>query len=92
MAPDSADLGILAKEGITAPALTSGGFHVNEETGMLLDQRETDISRSYAVGRNAVGLCSENYVCGLSLADCVFSGRKAGKHAAQTGAARVHEY
>jgi succinate dehydrogenase/fumarate reductase flavoprotein subunit len=36
----------------------------------------------YAAGRNAVGLCSRSYVSGLSLADCVFSGRRAGRHAA----------
>lgn len=32
----------------------------------------------YAAGRAAVGICSNSYVSGLSLADCVFSGRRAG--------------
>ena len=36
----------------------------------------------YAAGRTAVGLCSHSYVSGLSLADCVFSGRRAGRSAA----------
>ena len=36
----------------------------------------------YAAGRTAVGICSNSYVSGLSLADCVFSGRRAGHHAA----------
>jgi 3-oxo-5alpha-steroid 4-dehydrogenase len=36
----------------------------------------------YAAGRTAVGLCSHSYVSGLSLADCVFSGRRAGRRAA----------
>jgi len=36
----------------------------------------------YAAGRTAAGLCSRSYVSGLSLADCVFSGRRAGRHAA----------
>ncbi len=36
----------------------------------------------YAAGRTAVGLCSRSYVSGLSLADCVFTGRRAGQHAA----------
>jgi 3-oxo-5alpha-steroid 4-dehydrogenase len=36
----------------------------------------------YAAGRAAAGLCSRSYVSGLSLADCVFSGRRAGRHAA----------
>jgi 3-oxo-5alpha-steroid 4-dehydrogenase len=40
----------------------------------------------YAAGRSAVGLCSRSYVSGLSLADCVFSGRRAGRHAAAAAA------
>ncbi len=36
----------------------------------------------YAAGRTAVGICSNSYVSGLALADCVFSGRRAGEHAA----------
>ena len=36
----------------------------------------------YAAGRNAVGICSNSYVSGLSLSDCIFSGRRAGRHAA----------
>ena len=36
----------------------------------------------YAVGRSAVGLCSQNYVSGLSLADCVWSGWRAAEAAA----------
>ena len=35
-----------------------------------------------AAGRTAVGICSSSYVSGLSLADGVFSGRRAGGHAA----------
>jgi 3-oxo-5alpha-steroid 4-dehydrogenase len=29
----------------------------------------------------APGMCSGSYVTGLSIADCVFSGRRAGRHA-----------
>jgi len=36
----------------------------------------------YAAGRNAVGVSSHSYVSGLSIADCIFSGRNAGRHAA----------
>jgi 3-oxo-5alpha-steroid 4-dehydrogenase len=40
----------------------------------------------YAAGRTAIGLCSNIYVSGLSMADCVFSGRRAAQHvAAQMG-------
>jgi 3-oxo-5alpha-steroid 4-dehydrogenase len=31
-----------------------------------------------------VGVCSNSYVSGLALADCVFSGKRAGEHAART--------
>jgi 3-oxo-5alpha-steroid 4-dehydrogenase len=53
------------------------------------------IAGLYAAGRTAVGICSNSYVSGLSLADCVFSGRRAGEHAArqsvtsQTGSVRT---
>jgi 3-oxo-5alpha-steroid 4-dehydrogenase len=36
----------------------------------------------YAAGRTAVGVASQSYVSGLSLADCIFSGRRAGKQVA----------
>ena len=40
------------------------------------------IAGLYAAGRSAVGICSRSYVSGLSLADCVFSGRRAGLNSA----------
>jgi 3-oxo-5alpha-steroid 4-dehydrogenase len=65
------------------PTLTLGGLAVDEETGGV---RATAgggaIPGLFAAGRNAVGISSELYVSGLSLADCVFSGRRAGAHAA----------
>ena len=33
----------------------------------------------YAAGRNAVGICSNLYVSGLSYADCIYSGRRAAR-------------
>ncbi|MBX9638961.1 MAG: hypothetical protein K2X97_04305 [Mycobacteriaceae bacterium] len=36
----------------------------------------------YSAGRTATGICSNSYVSGLSLADCVYAGRRAGRHAA----------
>lgn len=69
------------------PTLTLGGLVVDGETGQV--RRESDgggVEGLYAAGRNAVGISSENYVSGLSIADCVFSGRRAGKHAAARGA------
>jgi succinate dehydrogenase/fumarate reductase flavoprotein subunit len=47
----------------------------------------SSIDGLYAAGRSAAGLCSRSYVSGLSLADCVFSGRRAGRHAARATAA-----
>jgi 3-oxo-5alpha-steroid 4-dehydrogenase len=65
-----------------APMLTLGGLVVNEETGQVRRGDGEVVPGLYAAGRNAVGICSHSYVSGLSLADCVFSGRRAGRHAA----------
>jgi 3-oxo-5alpha-steroid 4-dehydrogenase len=65
-----------------APGLTLGGLKVDEETGNVITSTGEQIEGLYAAGRNAVGICSESYISGLSLADCVFSGRRAGVHAA----------
>jgi 3-oxo-5alpha-steroid 4-dehydrogenase len=67
-----------------APVLTLGGLVVDQETGQVLRADGTAVPGLYAAGRSAVGLCSRSYVSGLSLADCVFSGRRAGRHAAVT--------
>jgi 3-oxo-5alpha-steroid 4-dehydrogenase len=65
-----------------APVLTLGGLVVDHGTGQVLRQDGTAVPGLYAAGRSAVGLCSRSYVSGLSIADCVFSGRLAGRHAA----------
>ena len=65
-----------------APVLTLGGLVVDHGTGQVLRQDGTAVAGLYAAGRSAVGLCSRSYVSGLSIADCVFSGRRAGHHAA----------
>jgi 3-oxo-5alpha-steroid 4-dehydrogenase len=65
-----------------APVLTLGGLVVDPGTGQVLRASGTGIEGLYAAGRSAVGLCSASYVSGLSIADCVFSGRRAGRHAA----------
>ena len=65
-----------------APMLTLGGLLIDEETGQVRKPGGTVLPGLYAAGRNAVGVCSNSYVSGLSLADCVFSGRRAGRHAA----------
>lgn len=62
-------------------AITLGGLCVNEATGLVTQPSGAVIPGLYAVGRAAVGLPSGRYISGLSLADCVFSGRRAARHA-----------
>lgn len=64
------------------PMISLGGLVVDEHTSEVLTDEGTAIAGLYAVGRSAVGICSNGYVSGLSLADCVFSGRRAGAHIA----------
>ena len=65
------------------PTLTLGGLVVDERTGQVRGEDGEVIPGLYAAGRNAVGVCSRQYVSGLSIADCVYSGRRAGGAAAR---------
>ncbi|HET9899021.1 MAG TPA: FAD-binding protein [Streptosporangiaceae bacterium] len=76
------DLSIRPRIAYPAPMLTLGGLVVAEETGQVRRPDGSVIEGLYAAGRSAVGVSSRSYVSGLSLADCVFSGRRAGRHAA----------
>jgi|HubBroStandDraft_1064217.scaffolds.fasta_scaffold09286_1 3-oxo-5alpha-steroid 4-dehydrogenase len=76
------DLSVRPRPAYPAPMLTLGGLAVDEDTGEVRRADGTVITGLYAAGRSAVGVCSNSYVSGLSLADCVFSGRRAGRHAA----------
>lgn len=64
------------------PTFSLGGLLVDEDTGAVRRADSTLIKGLYAAGRAAVGLPSNKYISGLALADCVFSGRRAGQHAA----------
>ncbi|CAM4318204.1 3-oxo-5-alpha-steroid 4-dehydrogenase [Mycobacterium basiliense] len=64
------------------PMLTLGGIKVDERTGAVVDDAGAAIPGLYSAGRTATGICSNSYVSGLSIADCVFAGRRAGTHAA----------
>ncbi|MFE3055114.1 FAD-binding protein [Nocardia sp. NPDC059239] len=68
------------------PMLTLGGLLVDEETGAVRTESGAAIPGLFAAGRAAVGVCSNSYVSGLSLADCVFSGRRAGTHSVELAA------
>lgn len=66
---------------------TLGGLRVDEERGLVLRADGSAIPGLYAAGRAAMGIPSDGYISGLSLADCVFSGRRAGRDAAASRAA-----
>jgi 3-oxo-5alpha-steroid 4-dehydrogenase len=66
----------------TCPAITLGGLRVDEASGGVLNAQGRAIPGLYAAGRSAIGIASNRYVSGLSLADCLWSGRRAGTQAA----------
>jgi 3-oxo-5alpha-steroid 4-dehydrogenase len=63
------------------PSITLGGLRVDEATGEVLAGDGSTINGLYAAGRSALGVASHSYVSGLSIAGCIFSGRRAGAHA-----------
>jgi 3-oxo-5alpha-steroid 4-dehydrogenase len=77
------DIGVGSKL-FPLPVLSLGGLVVDETSGAVLDGAGAPIGGLYAAGRTAVGICSHLYVSGLSAADCIFSGRRAAKSAAQS--------
>ena len=64
------------------PHLTLGGLRTDGASGRVLREDSTPIEGLYAAGRTAIGVSSNGYVSGLSVADGIFSGRTAGRHAA----------
>lgn len=76
------DVGLAAKL-FPCPTLTLGGLVVDENTGSVRGLNGDAIPGLYAAGRTAVGVSSGLYVSGLSIADGIFSGRRAGLHAAR---------
>lgn len=77
------DVSFAARLTYPMPMLTLGGLLVDESTGAVRAETGGVIPGLFAAGRAAVGICSNGYVSGLSLADCVFSGRRAGTHSAK---------
>jgi 3-oxo-5alpha-steroid 4-dehydrogenase len=71
------------------PALTLGGLRVDESNGAVRKRDGDPIEGLYAAGRAAVGIASNHYVSGLALADCIWSGRRAGGFAASAAVTRV---
>lgn len=71
------------------PSLTLGGLRVDESNGAVRKTDGETISGLYAAGRAAVGIASNHYVSGLALADCIWSGRRAGASAASVATAQT---
>lgn len=59
---------------------TLGGLNVDEASGLVLRADGSAVPGLYAAGRTAFGLCSHNYISGLSIGDCIFTGRRAARH------------
>ncbi|KAI0965163.1 FAD binding domain-containing protein [Xylaria arbuscula] len=68
---------------MVSPSMGLGGLRVDGASGMVLNADGTTIPGLYAAGKNAVGVSSQSYISGLALADCVFSGIRAGEHASR---------
>src|SRR5690606_38104643 len=69
-----------------SPCLSLGGLRTDGMTARVLGEDGAAIEGLYAAGRTAVGVASNGYVSGLSVADGIFSGRNAGRHAAARAA------
>lgn len=71
------NIGLKAKL-FPCPTITLGGLKVDEKTGQVMGESQA-VPGLYAAGRNAIGVASWNYVSGLSIADGVYSGRRAAR-------------
>jgi 3-oxo-5alpha-steroid 4-dehydrogenase len=71
------------------PALTMGGLVCDEDTGQVLAPDGVAVPKLYAAGRTAIGICSNYYVSGLSLADCIWSGWRAAETLKGHGGAKA---
>ncbi len=65
------------------PSISLGGLAIDGLTSEVQRADGSPIQGLFAAGRTAVGVCSQHYVSGLSIADCVFSGRNAGRSVAE---------
>lgn len=69
-------------KGDITSVISLGGLRVCEATGAVLNEANEPVNGLFAAGRTAIGVASNAYISGLSIADGVFSGRRAGRHAA----------
>ncbi len=66
------------------PTFTStlGGLVPDDETGEVLSEDDRPINGLYVAGRTAIGAATLGHASGLSIADTIFTGRRAARHAA----------
>ena len=69
------------------PRSVGGAIHVQHQclgwwrsrAAFLNGMIASRVARLYPASRNAIGMCSNLYVSGLSYVDCVYSGRRAAR-------------
>ena len=66
----------ITSKGWPLPCLTLGGLEVDEKSGQVKSDSGGTVEGLYAAGRTAVGICSNAYLSGLAIADCVYAGRR----------------
>jgi len=71
----------LRNKTLPCAVITFGGLAVDDRSGRVERADGSTIPGLWAVGRTAVGIPSNNYVSGLAIADCVFTGRRAARSA-----------
>lgn len=72
----------LGNQRYMCPSISLGGIVVDEATGQALNSAGQLIPKLFAAGKNACGISAHRYVSGISIADCIYSGRIAGRAAA----------
>lgn len=75
---------------VLAPFLTLGGLAIDEGSGIVINEAGKPIPGLYAIGRAAIGICANRYLSGMSLADGVFSGRRAARDCAAAKQSGAH--
>jgi 3-oxo-5alpha-steroid 4-dehydrogenase len=76
----------IANAKFPCPSIPMGGLRVDEDSGQVLRGDGSPIAGLYAAGRAAAGIPSGFYISGISVADCVFSGRRAARAVVANGA------
>jgi 3-oxo-5alpha-steroid 4-dehydrogenase len=81
------DISLKRTKLMLSPAMGLRGLRVNGVSGLVLNDRGDNLHGVYVAEKNAAGVSSQNCILGLALADCVFSGLRAGERASKDGRA-----